>query len=70
MSKNTNMLEHHNVFHMLITQLSILDVEDDDDYKAILLFASLPTSYDHLVTMLMYLKETLKLEGVQCSPST
>ena len=39
-----------------------MNYEDED--KALLLLASLPTSFDHLVTMLIYEKETIVLEEV------
>ena len=39
-----------------------MNYEDED--KALLLLASLPTSFDHLVTTLMYGKETIVLEEV------
>lgn len=39
-----------------------MNYEDED--KALLLLASLPTSFDHLVTTLMYKKETRVLEEV------
>ena len=58
------MLEHLNVFTMLITQLSSLDVKINDEEKTILLLTSLFTPYDHLVKTLMYGNETLKLKEV------
>ena len=39
-----------------------MNYEDED--KSLLLLASLPTSFDHLVTTLMYGKETIELEEV------
>ena len=39
-----------------------VNLEDED--KVILLLVSLPTSFNHLVIMLMYDKETLELEKV------
>ena len=48
---------------MLNNQLSSFWVNYEDEDKALLLLASLPTSFDHLVTM-MYRKETILLEEV------
>ena len=48
---------------MLNNQLSSFGVNYEDEDKALLLLASLPTSFDHLVTM-MYRKETILLEEV------
>ena len=49
---------------MLKTQLSSFGVNYEDEDKVLLLLASLPASFDHLVTMLMYGKETIVLEEV------
>ena len=47
---------------MLKTQLSSFGVNYEDEDKALLLLVSLPTSFDHLVTTLMYGKENIVLE--------
>ena len=49
---------------MLNTQLSSFGVNYEDEDKVLLLLASLPTSFDHLVTTLMYGKKTIVLEEV------
>ena len=49
---------------MLKTQLSSFGVNYEDEDKALLLLVSLPTSFDHLVTTLMYGKENIVLEEV------
>ena len=49
---------------MLITQLSNFGLNLEEEDKTILLLASLPTSFNHLVTMLMYGKDTLELKEV------
>ena len=64
MKDDSNLLEHLNAFNMLITQLSNLGVNLLEEDKAILLLASLPTSFNHLVTTLMYGNGTLELEEV------
>ena len=64
MKEGSDLLEHHNTFNMLNTQLSSFGVNYEDEDKALLLLASLPTFFDHLVTMLMYGKETIVLEEV------
>ena len=56
MKEHKNLLEHLNVFNMLIN-MSGFNVKVDEEDKTIL------PSYDHLVTRLMY-GETLKLEEV------
>jgi hypothetical protein len=64
MEENIDLLEHHNKFNMLNTQLLNFGVKIGEEDKAILLLASLPPSYDHLVTTLLYGKETLVFEEV------
>ena len=55
MKEVSNLLEHLNTFNMSNTQLSSFGVNYEDEDKALLLLASLPT-FDHLVTTLMYEK--------------
>ena len=64
MKEGSDMLEHLNTFNMLNTQLSSFGVNYEDKDKSLLLLASLPTHFDHLVTMLMYAKETIVLDEV------
>ena len=64
MNEGFDMLEHLNTFNMLNTQLSSFEVNYEDEDKSLLLLASLPTSFDHLVTTLMYGKGTIVLEEV------
>ena len=64
MKEGSNQLEHLNPFNMLNTQLSSFGVNYEDEDKVLLLLASLLTSFDHLVTMLMYGKETVILNEV------
>ena len=63
MKEGSELLEHLNTFNMLNTQLSSFGVNYEDEDKALLLLSSLPT-FDHLVTTLMYEKETIVLEEV------
>ena len=55
MKEVSDLLEHLNTFNMSNTQLSSFGVNYEDEDKALLLLASLPT-FDHLVTTLMYEK--------------
>ena len=59
MKEGLDLLEHLNIFNMLNTQLSSFEVNYEDEYKALLLLASLPISFDHLVTTLMCDKESV-----------
>ena len=57
MKEGSDLLEHLNTFNMLNTQLSSFGVNYEDEDKVSVLLTSLPTSFDHLVTMLMYEKD-------------
>ena len=67
MSESTDMLQHLSKFNSLISQLLQFKVTFDDEDKAILLLASLPSSYENLMTTLLYGKDTLKFEQVSGS---
>ena len=64
MKEGFDLLEHLNTFNMLNTQLSSFGRNYEDEDKVLLLLASLPTFFDHLVTTLMYRKETIVLKEV------
>ena len=57
-------LEHLNFFNKVINKLLAVDVKIDEEDKALILFSSLPESYDHIVTTMLYGKGTLILEEV------
>ena len=61
------MLQHLSKFNGLISQLLQFQVTFDDEDKAILLLASIPRSYENLVTTLLYGKNTLKFGQVSGS---
>jgi len=51
------------LFNKVINELLPVDVKIDEEDKVLILFSSLPQSYDHITTML-YAKETLILEEI------
>lgn len=51
------MNEHLNNFNKIIADLKNLDVQINDEDKALLLLNSLPDTYDHLTTTLLYGKK-------------
>ena len=65
MKEGTLILHHLNSFNRIMSDLLALDVKLEEEDKAILLLCSLPFSYDHLATTIMYRKETLLLEDVR-----
>ena len=61
MKEGTAVLEHLNFFNKVINELLVVDVKIDKD-KTLILFNSLLESYDHIVTTMLYDKETFILE--------
>jgi len=70
MKKGTPILQRLNAFNRILNDLLAQEVKLEED-KALLLFSSLPSSYDHLVTNIIYGKKTLELEdSCKCSRTT
>ena len=63
MTKQTAVLEHLNFFNKVINEL-LVDVKIDEEDKAVILLSSLLELYDHIITTMLYGKETLILEEV------
>ncbi|KAM7500938.1 hypothetical protein LguiA_025352 [Lonicera macranthoides] len=63
-SRGTSMNDHLDGFNKIISDLQGLDVEIDDEDKAILLLNSLPESYDHLTTTFIHGKENVTYDLV------
>ena len=64
MNEGTAVLEHLNFFNKVISELLPVDVKIDEEDKALILLSSLPESYDHIITIMLYGKKTLILEKV------
>ena len=64
MNEGTMVLEHLNFFNKIINELLTVDVKIYEEDKALILLSSLPESYDHIVTTMLYGKKTLILEEV------
>ena len=56
--------EHLSIFNTIISDLLCVDQKLQEDDKALLLLTSLPPSYKHLVTMILYGKEKLDFKEV------
>ena len=65
MKEGTPILQYLNVFNRMLSDLLALEVKLKEEDNALLLLSSLPLSYDHLATTIIYDKETLKLEDVR-----
>uniref|UniRef100_A0A2N9GFK1 CCHC-type domain-containing protein n=1 Tax=Fagus sylvatica TaxID=28930 RepID=A0A2N9GFK1_FAGSY len=64
MTKGADLRQHINTFKQIISDMLRIDIKFEDEDKAMMLLTSLPASYEHLVTTLLYGKETLELEEV------
>jgi len=64
MNEGTAVLEHLNFFNKVFSELLAIDVKINEEDKTLILLSSLTESYDHIVTTMLYGKETLILEEV------
>ncbi|TXG55684.1 hypothetical protein EZV62_020940 [Acer yangbiense] len=62
--KGTPMIEHLNNYSKILAYLQNLDVEIIDEDKSLLLLNSLPDTYEHLTTTLLYGKDEVKFIDV------
>ncbi|KAG2687294.1 hypothetical protein I3760_09G044700 [Carya illinoinensis] len=62
-----SMSEHLNNYNQILADLLNLDVKIEDEDKALLLLNSLPDTYEHLITTLLYGKEKISFEDVSSS---
>ncbi|VFQ83578.1 unnamed protein product [Cuscuta campestris] len=64
MAEEANFNGHLDEFNKITTELESIDVKIEEDDKAVLLLASLPSSFHNIVTTLLFGKETLKFDEV------
>nr|CAN69763.1 hypothetical protein VITISV_005801 [Vitis vinifera] len=66
MAEGLDLSQPINVFNQIISDLKRIDVKFEDEDKTLMLLNSLPASstYENLVTTLMWKKETLDLEEI------
>ena len=62
MKEKTSVLEHLNFYNKIISELLSVDMKIDEEDKTLILLSSLPEPFDHIVTTILYGKETLILE--------
>ncbi|VFQ95551.1 unnamed protein product [Cuscuta campestris] len=62
MAEEANFNGHLDEFNKITTELESIDVKIEEEDKALLLLASLPSSFDNIVTTLLFGKETLKFD--------
>ena len=59
-----SMSEHLNYYNKIFADLQNLEVDVSSEDKALLLLNSLPDTYDHLITTLLYGKDEIKFDDV------
>jgi len=64
MNEGTTVLEHLNFFNKIIYELLTVEVNIDEENKVLIVLSSLPESYDHIITTMLYGKKTLILEEI------
>ncbi|KAK9054827.1 hypothetical protein SSX86_025906 [Deinandra increscens subsp. villosa] len=64
LTPGTSMEDHIDEFNKIVLDLDNIEVEIDDEDKAILFLSSLPQSYEHFVETLMYGRDSLSMEEV------
>ncbi|KAH9804147.1 hypothetical protein KPL71_002018 [Citrus sinensis] len=65
MKEGTAMKDHLDEFNKLILDLENVNVNLEDEDKALILLSSLPDSYEHFVDTLLYGRQTLTLKDVK-----
>ena len=64
MKEGSPIHEHLSVFNTIISNLLCVGEKLQEDDKALLLLTSLPPSYEHLVTAILYGKDSLDFKEV------
>ncbi|CAK8566205.1 unnamed protein product [Lathyrus sativus] len=64
MDEHTKVSDHLSLLNGIVSELETIGVNIDDEYKALRLIWSLPSSYEHIKPVLIYGKETLSFEEV------
>ena len=54
MNERTAVLDHLKFFNKVINELLTVDIKIDQENKTLILLSSLPESYDHIFTTMLY----------------
>jgi hypothetical protein len=57
MTEGADLRQHINTFKQIISDMLRINIKFEDEDKAMMLLTSLPASYEHLVTTLLYGKK-------------
>ncbi|KAL4592371.1 hypothetical protein LXL04_005363 [Taraxacum kok-saghyz] len=64
MNRDTKISDHLSVLNNIVSELEAIGGKVEDENKALRLILSLPSSYEHMKSILLYGKETLKYADV------
>ncbi|KAL5837325.1 hypothetical protein ACOSQ3_014494 [Xanthoceras sorbifolium] len=64
-AKGASIKSHIDEFSTILMDLENMEISYDDEYQALMLLGSLPSSYKHFRDTLIYSRQTLKLEDVK-----
>ena len=64
MAEGADLAQHVHTFNKIISDLLWINIKFDDENKVMMLLYSLLASYEHLVTTLLWGKETLEFEEI------
>ena len=62
MSENGSISDHINEFNMIVSQLNAVDINFEDEIKALILMSSLPESWDTVVAVISSSRGSEKLK--------
>ncbi|KAE8655753.1 Retrovirus-related Pol polyprotein from transposon TNT 1-94 [Hibiscus syriacus] len=64
MQDDHDLAQHVNVFNQIVSDLTRLDVRIEDEDREMIMLCSLSPSYEHMVTTLIYGKETINVKEI------
>lgn len=64
MVEGADMAQHINTFNQLISDMLRTNIKFNDEDNAMMVLTSIPSSYEHLVTILCWGKETLEFKEI------
>jgi len=67
MRENMYVKAHLDEFNKIIMDMKNIDIKIDDKDQAIIVLCSLPASYEHFVTTLLYGNDIISMEDVKAS---
>lgn len=65
MVEGTSLKNHLDEYNKLLLNLANVDVDIDGKNKVLILIYSLPKSFEHIITTMLYEKEIINLEEIE-----